>query len=139
MLEFNLGNVTGLLRGTIPPEKPYVLWGKILVPETPDIVEIRYYKGTGLVSDEANWIPVSLALQKVTKIIPSGSTTYNLPSSEWSTVGDTPNFQLIDTATGRVVGITPTYAGMSSPDYIPTSMQFNFGGPIPNDFKLVLS
>jgi hypothetical protein len=54
MPEFNLGNVVGLLRSQTPPTKKYVLWGKILNPSFPDLVELNYWDDlTGA------WTPVT--------------------------------------------------------------------------------
>lgn len=40
MADFNLGNVTGLLKGEAAPAKKYVVWAKILNPAFPDIVDL---------------------------------------------------------------------------------------------------
>lgn len=53
-MAINLGNVVGLTRSETPPTKKYVLWGKILNPSLPFLVEINYW-------DDASsaWIPVT--------------------------------------------------------------------------------
>lgn len=134
----NLGNVVGLVRSETPPTKSYVIWGKILNPAAPEVVELRFYKGTGAVNLEANW-PLITAGGKVIKVIPTGTTTYTLPAIDWAPVGTIPSVQLIDTARGTTLNIAPTYEGMVAPDYIPTSIKFKFGGGSPNDILLILS
>lgn len=43
MPEVNIGNVVGLLKSQVAPTKKYVLWGKILNPSFPDLVELHYW------------------------------------------------------------------------------------------------
>lgn len=50
----NLGNVVGIIRSVSAPSKKYVLWGKILNPSFPDIVDIHYWD-----SITAAWVPVT--------------------------------------------------------------------------------
>lgn len=43
----NLGNVVGIVRSEVtPPGKKYVLWGKIINPSFPDLVELHYWDDT---------------------------------------------------------------------------------------------
>lgn len=53
-MAINLGNVVGLLRSTTAPAKKYVLWGKILNPLYPDIVELNYWDDVSMA-----WIPLT--------------------------------------------------------------------------------
>lgn len=55
MSAINLGNVVGLIKSETPPPKPYVLWGKILDPQEPEIVQLKTYKGVGDITQGANW------------------------------------------------------------------------------------
>lgn len=53
-MAINLGNVVGLIKSETPPSKTYVLWGQILNPSFPDIVNLHYYDSV----TEA-WTPVT--------------------------------------------------------------------------------
>lgn len=39
----NLGNIVGLIKSVLAPSKKYVLWGKILNPAFPNVVDILYW------------------------------------------------------------------------------------------------
>lgn len=54
MAQINAGNVVGLIKSQTAPTKKFVLWGKILNPSFPDIVDIHYWdNGTSA------WTPVT--------------------------------------------------------------------------------
>ena len=79
-----------------------------------------------------------LASSSITRVVTTGETSLTILAAEWVTLGVVPTYQVIDTTTGNQVDITPTYVGMVAPDYIPTSIVFNFGAGLPNDFLIVL-
>lgn len=53
MASYNLGNVVGLIKSQTAPIKKYVLWGYILNPSFPDIVELRYWDDVA-----GAWVPL---------------------------------------------------------------------------------
>lgn len=71
-------------------------------------------------------------------VIPSGATSLTVDGSAWEDLSQVPIFQIIDTTTGNNVDITADYIGMVGPDYIPTSIVFDFGAGLPNDFLIIL-
>lgn len=44
-MEINLGNVVGLIKSVGQPTKTEIIWAKVLNPDFPNIVELRYYDG----------------------------------------------------------------------------------------------
>jgi len=140
MAQFNLGNVVGLIRSLTPPaSKPFVMWGKILNIAFPLVVELRIYAGTGDPALEGNWLPILPTIQKVQFTITSGTAIQIVPSATWAILGNIPITQVIDTATGTLVNITPIFTLGPGPGYVATQLLLNFGGPIPNDFLLNMS
>lgn len=53
MPTINIGNVVGLIRSQTPPAKKYVLWGKIINPVLPDLVELNFWDELS-----TSWVPL---------------------------------------------------------------------------------
>lgn len=74
-MAINLGNVAGLIKSTTPPSKTYVIWGKILNPSFPDIVELYYFDSISnawtLISDSTTNYWLKPAINNTTTVPPA--------------------------------------------------------------------
>jgi hypothetical protein len=79
----NLGNVVGLILSETPPSKTYVLWGKILDPLQPELVQIHTFDSvSGLwvaKSDGGSLEPVSSVGSTTPPVSPILGDTYLIP------------------------------------------------------------
>lgn len=84
MATTNLGNVSALIKSQTAPAKTYVVWARIIDPQTPDLVELNIYD-----ANEGQWVPLFRSANLQFYYLPPVlSASLNAAPTTGRTVGD---------------------------------------------------